>query len=302
MNQTLSLCFSLLFLTNSLSAQDYIEYFNLCNQADKDIYFERYDSALIKLEKAFAGVDYVHAENYQKASESAMQLQNLPQAYQYAKAAILNGMSNEFWREKTFKALKSSEYYPFINDSLPIWREQHLQSIHLEYQSLIDSLYYLDQRVIRKNLSVKGDYKIDRAIIPENRFDLDTSLFKTLLMAVERWGFPSEELVGFEAFDKVWVLFHHNVRLPENHGYFPLLEAAVKAGKYRPSDFAWTYDQGMMFNGEKPKFYYGVGLPREMKPELAAQIDANRKQMGIKPLESMEVTTKGRKTTTRFLW
>jgi len=297
----------IIFLLFTLSAfssfgQDYINYYNLCNEADKEIYFKNSKAALVNLENAFELVDYVHASQYEKASKCAIQIEDYKKGFLYAKKAILNGSSNHFWKSKKLKKIRKTTYYQILNDSVAVWEKIRLKSINYEYKKLIDSLYYIDQRIIRNNKTVKGNYKIDKINLPENLFDLDSIIFQRLLKSIDKFGFPSERNIGYEGYDKAWILFHHNVRLPQNHYYINFLVSALKKGEYRPRDFAWMYDQGKLNIGESPLFYYGVPLPKNLTEEKKNKIDESRKKFGVKPLASTKTKTIGRRTVMKVLW
>lgn len=283
-------------------SQDYIGYYNLCNYADSAIYVNQYDLALTRFEEAFLLVDYVHALQYEKASNCAVLVGDYEKGLLYARAAILNGNTSRFWEQKQWRKFRKTPYYPTFQDSLTHWESQHISSINLAYQSLIDSLHYVDQRIIRNNQTVKGNYQTNESNLPENRFDLDALVFQSLIEAMEEYGFPSEQRIGPAGYAQAWVLFHHNVRLPQNHSYLPRMESALKNGEYLPSDFAWMYDQGRLNIEEEPLFYYGVRLPQELTQEKRDEIDAARRAYGIKPLASVRIKSTGKRTMIKVLW
>ncbi|MEO0469853.1 MAG: hypothetical protein AAF206_09555, partial [Bacteroidota bacterium] len=290
------------FLSCAAMGKSYIPYFQLCNDADRDMYHKQYDSALVKLEKAFNLVEYVHSDSYKKASECAALTEDFSKAYQYAKKAILNGYTFPFWKGKKLKKMRKTEWYTMLVDSSSHWKNQHFSSINIAYKEVIDSLYYLDQRIVRNNQQVKGDYNIDPQTLPEEIYDLDTSIFQTLLSHIEQYGFPSEQTVGRQASIDVGIIFHHNVRLPENHAYLPMMEEALKKGEFSPHRFAWMYDQGKRMKGESPKFYFGAGTPETLSQQEKDEVDALRKKYGIKPIASTKVKTNGKRVTTLYLW
>lgn len=301
MKKTITLI-TLNLIINLLFAQNYINYYNLCNDADKEVYFKNYKKALDNYEKAFQSVDYVHADKYEKSSKCAIQIKDYKRGALYAKKAVLNGSSTHFWKNKKLKKFRKTDYYKILNDSVLIWEHQHLESINFDYKKIVDSLHYVDQRIIRNNKTIKGDYKIDKHKLPEDLFDLDSLIFQTLLEAIDKYGFPSEKNIGKDGYDNVWLLFHHNVRLPKNHHYLPLLENALKNGNYRPRDFAWMYDQGRLNIGKSPLFYYGVPLPKSLIESKKEEIDKSRKEYGLKPLSSTKIKSRGRRTVMKILW
>ncbi|MEL6675852.1 MAG: hypothetical protein AAFR61_26835 [Bacteroidota bacterium] len=297
---------TLLLLMGSLSwtlGQDYIPYYTHCNEGDKQIYLENYEAALKEFEQAFALVDYVHARSYKQASTAAAFLGQAEKAYAYARLALLHGEDARFLDGKQYQGFRKKMPFSGLKDSLDTFRQLHEQSIDLTYQRICDSLYYVDQRIIRKNMGVSGDYKIDKSSLPEDLYDLDEEIFAYLLELIAVRGFPSEKNIGPEGYSKVWVLFHHNLRLPENAAHLPMAKEALIRGEYRPADYAWMYDQSRsIFKKEQPLFYYGVADISELTESEKAAIDAVRKEYGIKPLASTEIKRTGKSIRQRRLW
>jgi len=289
-------------IISSSVGQNYIEYYNLCNLADKDIYQDNYVKALEKFEQAFKLVDYIHAKQLEKASQCAIKNNEYAKATVFIKKAILNGSIKQFWNKRKFRDYYQSNEFQMIKDSISYFEKKHLQSVNLDYKKQIDSLHYIDQKVVRKAKFVKGNYNIDKSKLPKNRYDLDQPIFQELLRLIEKNGFPSEKNIGPQGYDNVWVIFHHNVRLPQNDQYISMVKQAVLNGEYLPHDFAWMYDQGRLNKAEAPLFYYGVPLPKELSGEQIKKIDEARAAYGLKPFESVKVKTKGNRTVTKMLW
>jgi len=267
-----------------------MDYYHLCNEADRDIYHKDYEAALDKFEKAFELVDYVHAENYEKAGAYALQVKDYEKGYLYAKGAILNGSSSEFWERREFKLFRKTQYYNNLIDSSNVWKEQHLASLNMEYNMLIDSLYYIDQRIIRKTRHVKGNYKIDKKKLPSDLYELDASNFQTLLAAIEKYGFPSEKIIGFEGYQKALIIVHHNFRLKENEVYHPIVIEALRNGEYMPIDFAHMYEQYNRWS--KDQTFFTV-FDRNLSEENLKKINANRLKYGLKDLSAYKLKRNG---------
>lgn len=291
-----------LFFLNTLQSQNYIEYYNHCNEGDRKIYLEDHESALINFEKAFQGVPYIHTKQLEKASKCAVKIEKFDKAYQYGKKALLQGSNLQFLKDKESKKFRKTSLYKNLTDSLQIFNKLHLTQINLPYKKLVDSLHFIDQNIIRGNRTVKSDYKIDKTNFPKDLFDLDALVFNTLLEAIDKFGFPSEKKIGIEGYNHVWVILHHNLRLPENKAYLPLAIEAVKNGMYLPTNFAWMYDQSKINIGEEPEFYYGVPLPKTLTNSLKEEIDKKRRLFGIKPFSSTRIKTTGRRTVVKRIW
>ena len=237
---------------SSAFGQTYIEYYILCNDADKAKYYGNDELALSKLVQAFKTVDYVHADKYEKASKWSLETEDYASGYEYARKAILHGSTSRYWEHSKLKKFRKTNFHKMLLDSVRHWEQAHVESINIPFRQLVDSLHYVDQRIVRKNLGVQGDYQIDKTKLPEKLSEIDQNILKTLVAAIREYRFPSEKNIGPQGYDNVWVIFHHNVRLPHNHKYIPFLEEALRKGEYRPRDFAWMYDQGRLNINEPP--------------------------------------------------
>lgn len=275
---------------SSAYGQDYIDYYQLCNEADKEANFGNEALALTKLEKAFELVDYIHAEKYELASNLAVSNRNFSKGYLYAKRAIQNGSTTQFWKGKNFRKFRSTSYFHTLKDSLETWEQDHLKTLNITYKKLIDSLFYVDQRVIRKNKRIKGDYLIDADKLPHNLYDLDSIILQTLIREMETHGFPSEQRIGRSGYEKALIIIHHNFRLEQNEKYHPIAIRAVQQGEYWPSDFAGMYEQYHM--ASKGQTYFTT-FDKNLSEDNLRRINKNRIKFGLKDLSAFSLRRRG---------
>lgn len=294
----------LLFVSRaSVFSQPYPHYYSVIHTALEAQYEGKHAFAITHFDSAFSLVPYVHIQTYEKAALSALAVKDHPKAYEWIKKAISQGANPQFWKTDVSREFKKTAYSEFIQDSSRIWEEAAQRQINQPYLALIDSLYYLDQRIIRNNRRVKGDYEIDRTTLPENLFELDEAIWDTLLAAIDRWRFPSEQVLGSEGQKKVDIILLHNGRLEENTDDLPMLRAAVLAGHYPPDDFAGMYDQRLMFMGKEPFFYVlGKVDPKTLSDSEKEEVDKRRAELGVKPRSAYKVTIRKRSATFRRLW
>lgn len=280
------LLFLFTVLINPCFSQNYLTYYQQCNEGDKQAYLKNYDAALKHYEAAFATVNYVHAYQLEQAAVVSTQVKNFNKTTEFTKKALQNGLPERFLQRNVFKKFRKTDQYALLKDSVAIFKKQHLASINLVYKAAIDSLHFIDQRIIRNNLNVRGNYQIDKTILPANKYDLDDDIFKYILELIEEFGFPSEKNIGFAGYQKSWVLLHHNGRLAKNAASMPMLKAAVLTGDYLPNDYAEMYRQSLEEKGETPIF-----LPSKTDLTQKEINDFNkiRANYGLKPLDSMQI-------------
>ena len=297
MNKVWLYVFLLLFSCSLLGQGDYIEYYHLCNEADEEIYLKHFPSALKKLEKAFALVGYVHARQYEKAGTCALEMEDFKKAYWYVKKAVLHGSSDYFMKRKRVKKFRKTMCLKMLNDSMAHWSNQHKRALNAKYQQLIDSLYYVDQSVVRKRKTLAGDYQINLQRLSKDPFELDAIVFQALLTGMEKDGFPSEQKIGIETYKKAAIIIHHNFRLKENEKYHHIVIDALKNGEYRPKDFANMYEQFQMWHKNQTFF---TTWDKNLTPANLLRINANRKEYGLKDLSTFKIKRKGLKMKSRW--
>ena len=282
---------------------NYIEYYNLTNEGDRQEYLKNDSLAYMLYLEAFKKVDYIHSDKLIKAAELATKQGDYKNAYNFSKQAIILGTTSEFYKQKDFKKFRKTDLYKTFRDSLMFFQMEYRKNLNTDYKKQLDSLYYVDQRIIRGNRYEKGKYNIDKSKLPKNLFDLDSLIFKDFLALIEKYGFPTEKNVGIKTFSNVFVIYHHNFRLPQNKKYMYIAQKAVKEGAFLPRNYAWMYDQSLTwFEKGEPYFYYGVYFDVKKLNEKKDLINKRRKEWGIKPLESQKTIIRKKMTKTKQLW
>lgn len=287
---------------DSQNKNDYIRYYNLCNEGDEQSHLGNYSLALNKYDLAFTFVHYLHVKRLNKAAHISIKAGENSKAVSYIRKALINGLDSAVLDYYISKPLKKYPPILLLKDSAQYFHQIYLNRINKQYALEADSLCYIDQCIIRKNCEQKGKYYFNKDSIPENRFDLDSLVFEHLLYLTKKYGFPSEENIGREGYNNIWVIFHHNVRLPKNYKYMDMMSEAVKNGQFEPEHYAWMYDQGKMNKNEKPFFYYGVAETSALTESEKAEIDVRRASFGIKPLRAFEITKTKTSLGQRILW
>lgn len=288
------LLISILFcwVFNSQS-QDYVFYYETCNYADSLRYVGKKEEALKKYKEAFATVDYVHSEKLYKASYVSAELNKLEEAYNFAKQAMIHSGNPKIYL-KDYKAFRKSKYYRQLKDSTESFLTIFNKRIDHKYISIIDSLDYIDQYIIRGNKSKrykKMKYQIDESQLPENRFDLDSSNWALLYQLIHERGFPSEQNIGSEKNLTAWYVLHHNLRLKENEKYHQEIFGFIRKGETLPRENYFWYEQYQQIVHGTTFFTTWDG---NLSPENIVRINENRKKFYLKSLNSFELKKDGR--------
>ena len=249
----ISLLTSVLFVT-TIYAQDYSVYYNRCNMADSLAHIKEYKEALINYKQAFETVDYVHAENLRKASVCAIECDDFNKAYLYAKQSVINGGERYIFKRIKRRKFKRTDYYRRLKDSIDYFLELHNERVNQSYKNIIDSLEYVDQVIIRGVKDKSRHYNIDITTLPLNRFDLDSCNMNLLLHLFDKYGFPSEKILGEDSYFMANTLIHHNFRKVENEKYHKMIFEAIIKGEYNPLFFSWWYDQFYQSKKSEPYF------------------------------------------------
>lgn len=282
--------FAFILLSAHAVAQNYQSYYEGCNSADSLAYLGQYEQALHTLETAFESVDVVHAQQYMDAYHLAIKLDRFDKAAEYGKRAIIHSGNKHILRTKASKDFRKSNDYSSIKDSCEYFIEQFNGRVNQHFRKHIDSLYYIDQRIIRKNHSVKGKYAINKEELPINLFDLDSSNWSTFHKLVQEFGFPSEQNVGHESYRKACILLIHNLRTPGYEKYHDEYFKYIFQGYYLPNDILLWYEQYNM-NVLGQTFF--TTWDKNISEENLQRIDANRRKFCLKGMSSIELSRDG---------
>lgn len=279
----------LLVLAKNSRCQEYVYYFNNCNEADKAYYYKNYDSALLYYENAFAHRNYVHNKYLVKASYCSSKLHQFDKTNLYLKKAFLQGVKSSLLKQKVFRKFRATKYYTNLIDSIGIFEVCSERIINQHYREMVDSLFFIDQNIVRGNYRDTIKCKIPASGIQDYLQELDSLNFVMLLNLIEQYGYPSEKLIGEKSYENASILLLHSIRKPWNSKYLELMRNALYHGECLPVDYAWTVDQSCEILKIPMQFYYGERNPNKLSKDQKIIIDNERKKFGIKPLEAFRV-------------
>lgn len=279
----------LFFVHYYVSAQNYEVFYRCSNKSDSLEYVKEYQKALDTLEYGFKTVDFIPSDFVLKALDLTVKNGLNEKAYTYAKMSLINSGDQKISKQFPKKFLKS-EQYKMILDSLPVFLQMYESRINQEYGAILDSIYYVDQNLIRNNEEVTGDYSIDRSKLPENLFELDQSNWILLHRLIQDYGFPSEKNVGLDRYTKSWPILVHSLRLKENQKYHKEIFSYIQMGEYLPEDVFLWYEQ---YNMQELKQTFFSTWDGNISVENLARIDLNQKAFYMKGIAAFELKKGG---------
>ncbi|WP_421798023.1 hypothetical protein [Haliscomenobacter sp.] len=279
--KTLFVLISSLFV-GFIQGQNYIPYYTLVNEGNKLLYHKKYQEAADQYEKAMKLVKYVHCDTYTAAAIAQSHLNQYKKATAYLEKSIEQGgnyyvqIQGASFQEKY---TNTPAYEQLTSENAPLFKVE----FNSTYIHQLDSLYHIDQDTLRKD----GKHQ-------ESAMYSDSLNFAALLKLIDKYGFPSEQIVGLAAAHQAEIIIHHNARLPKNEAYWPLWQDAVKKGELNPEVYAWMYDQYLAwFKKESPYFYHCIApIDKLSKAELEL-VDQHRKEWGVPTLAAFAIETTG---------
>ena len=271
-------------------AQNYPSYYLLCNKADSLQFLGQKEAAFRTYNQAFQMVSFVHTKKLQKAYLLAIELRAYNAAFDLGRLIIRNSGQPDLIKVKN-RRFKRSSCYQSLKDSSAYYLEIYHNRINHDFVALIDSLIFIDQYIIRGNKTYKAAYQINLRSLPLKLFDLDSSNWQLLYSSIQKWGFPSEENIGYEANQKVWAILHHNLRLIENEKYHAEIFNFVESGAYLPEDLVVWYEQFQQQNYNQTYFTTWDG---NLSTENLERIENNLRRFYLKGLCAYELRKGGR--------
>ncbi len=298
---------------------NYIAYYQAVNEARKLRYDKKFDDALKQYKQAFSQVRFVHYDVNMEAMQQALMLMDYNFAGECYKNLLSQGLDSTYLKNIKIKRVQDftqSEPYLQVMDIYADLHDAYLTNIDRGYRMIIDSLYNIEHNILksgRKSREVKGVYYSDSLVLA------------CLLDNLNTRGFPSEVTVGGEYYAKASDIFYRNItainmppvtkdtakfdsddkidfererrkeidsvkNIADN--YLEMLNNAMRAGSYRPEDYAALVDAVAVNFGQAPVYYWYKELPLTITEEEKQAINNRRKDSGLPALESFKKTGK----------
>jgi hypothetical protein len=285
------ICFYLFLAQSPIYSQnDYIAYYNLCNEGDEQAYLKNYPLAIAKYDSAFGKVDFIGV-NYLINYARILSNVDKKKSMEALRLALMKGMHTNNLKQWDEIFINESRFKE-IRDSVYDYNKIYLASINSEYARAIDSLEYVYRCIVMKSCIgfEKDEFKVS---VPDSRLFLKASIFDCLMKLIGKYGFPSEKRIGVSA-HKVHFIFHLNMLESSMEKYLSLLESAVKKGEYEPDSYAYIHDVIRMNKKDSLLFYQGSDNIMNLSDEEKLLIDLRRSSIGLKPLRSFNITQDNR--------
>ena len=208
-------------------------------------------------------------------------------------------------------ALKISSKLENTESSSKLKNEIHEQKLkfNLEYSNQINKLFKADQRVrSAKNMRVSEKYRVclSQGNCNENTMsqyrtvlnewnNIDSANIVQLISLIGKYGFPSENVVGPNEYDKAFTILLHFDRDTNNVILGPILDSALVTGKIKPRDYAWIVDRRYMSVGKTPPYFHIPTVNYEMlSAEEKANVDMRRIQIGLGKVSETQIIVRTR--------
>lgn len=279
---TISIIFLLNIKITAQNSNNYIEYYNLINDAEIFYAQKLYDSCFLSYQKAFAKVDYIHNANLRNAADVCKKLGQKEQSKIY------------------LEMIKS-----------------HERSINLSHKNYLDSLQMEDQRIRSAKFIKARNYYIrsmrDSTFVPKEKtlaksktlmlewWATDSSNVELLKKFISENGFPGEKMVGSETTSSVSVILLHYDRDTSNHIMGEIIKKALYDGDLSPRMYAWIIDRHLRSAG-KPQLYYTIPLstPNQLSKEKREIINTKRESIGLKRLDEVKIIYRKNSVSVRY--
>jgi hypothetical protein len=178
-----------------------------------------------------------------------------------------------------------------------------------DYSNEIKRIFKEDQRARgAKNMRIAEKYRVcqSQGNCSENKISqyraaldewnyIDSTNIVQLLSLINKYGFPSENVVGQNEYDKAHIIMLHFDRDTNNVILGPILDSALFAGKIKPRDYAWIVDRRYMSVGKNPPYFHIPTVNYEMlSAEEKANVDLRRIQIGLGKVSETQIVVRTR--------
>jgi hypothetical protein len=222
--------------TNRITYPEYYKsttkIFKLMEDGDLDIGILKFDSLIEK-------IPFVPSSDYFKMAKFCAEKGRCDRALKYLELSFLNG--HEY--DHSISPLnETSSCRLKVKDLISKESSIHQKYFNFEYKAIIDSMFSVDQNAREGKVNDIGD--------------IDSLNFIALLYLIDKFGFPSEYLIGSTSAFNAYILMLHMDKDLDNIKLKPILDNAFDEGYIGPIGYAWIVDRRRIWGPKKIEPYY----------------------------------------------
>ena len=273
----------LLSLSNCLSQEKKIAYYDQINYAEANILDSNYVKATMHYDSAFLAQPKPFAKDYWNALVCSIKNNDNQKAFGLIEKLILKGFDLTHFQQPVFENFLKTKEWKSITENYDNLHRQHLKSINVRLKTTIDSLVALDQG-LRKSCGME---KCRTEILK-----IDSSNYVKLFDIMKINGVPDENDIGISEIKSrlnYYILFTHYIQRFNGTTIYPTLLDAMKNYKFPPRSFAYCFNNSGV--GDRRGKDLGLNLAIEIDDKTyfpkknAAKININRKELGLDSFE-----------------
>jgi len=255
-------------------------YYFLVNEASFLASQEKYEESAVFYNKAFNLQSDGFVFHFIGAAKTFDQLGEGKKVYAFLEKAIQKGYTWEEIEKVDWKYFRKSRYWNKLNSKYLPLHNAFVLGIDKETRDELLKMDYMDQ-FVRKNLN--WDTKTFYTILGKT----DSANLVQFKEMIEKKGFPDLQKLGYkENFDKPFTLILHFCKNDTTqYTYFnPIMQEAMKDGKFRPEDYAGVTDMYTLTMDKKTLFCEPFKTYKDRKIAQISEIDRRRFSIGLIPL------------------
>ena len=255
----LKVLLGLVFLTNQLFGQDYIEYQRTFNRIDEDVLSRHYALAIKRLDSIYSNYDFIYAKHCFKALQICITAEDSIKADKWLGKCFKQGIP--LWMIRTNELTNKSLTYSTTQKTLNNFDSLHgiyKASINTNLQKRIDSLLTIDQKYTRK---VNDGFVLFKPVYWLQWGINNKRQFGQLKKIIETFGYPEEKLIGLSSIQDSLVFAKHFIFWGpselRNSSVQIMLQHCYSTWHKIDFDFKDTLYKNLC-NGNMPAFQYAL--------------------------------------------
>ncbi len=206
--------------------------FRLMEDGDLDIGIQKFDSLIQQ-------IPFVPSYDYFNMAKFCAEKGRCDMALKYLELSFRNGHEYD---QAVSSLNETSTCRLKVKDLISKEASIHQKYFNFEYKAMIDSMFTLDQNAREGKANNIGD--------------IDSLNFIALLFLIDKFGFPSEYLIGSSSAFNAYIMMLHMDRDLDNIKLEPILDDAFNDGYLDPIGYAWIVDRRRIWGPNKTEPYY----------------------------------------------